>query len=388
MKRSWMLAVLGCLLLFGCQRPDGTLRPAMWQQEPPAIAEVGDQFTIRLLELDATGQAKDPRQLAALDHAAQKADDIFIFIHGWRRDAHDIQTMKAFLSIYRGAFDCLSSQDEEGTRTCAVLHVFCHPRKPESKLVLLVLWDGYSGPFGFGATQARAEAIGRHGLYDLLSLLHARLDGRGTLLALGHSLGGAMLASALQRCTETGSMPLDAAILVVGAFDAGRFKDLRPAPVSEGSHLLVLNLFNPHDGYLHLYRWLFDRPAAGERGLEGIASVRGGIWAQEGSACNSRQVTTRGPSMWDACSIRTPPRGSALMLLNLDMDGLVRNHVDIEEEGALRLYNRAAAEVLYKVLWTKAEEEDLDVTEPGEPALPLSASDPKQPTNTSPNLLN
>jgi hypothetical protein len=180
-------------------------------------------------------------------------------------------------------------------------------------------------------------------------------------------------------------MPLDAAILVVGAFDAGRFNDLRPAPVSEGSHLLVLNLFNPHDGYLHLYRWLFDRPAAGERGLEGIASVRGRVWAQEGSACNSRQVTTRGPSMWDACSIRAAGAGTALMLLNLDMDGLVRNHVDIEEEGALRLYNRAAAEVLYKVLWTRSEEEDLDVTRPADPVLPLSASIRTLPTNSSSN---
>lgn len=369
MKRYMVLGVLAGTLLLGCQRPVGMLRPSMWTQEYPAIAETTDQFTIRLLELDATGRAKDPRQLAALDQAARKADDIFLFIHGWRRDAHDVDTMKAFLSIYRGAFDCLSSQDEEGTRACFVLHEFCHPRNPESKLVLLVLWDGYSGPFGFGATQARAETIGRLGLYDLLLNLHTKLDGRGTLLALGHSLGGAMLASALQRCAETGHRPLDAAILVVGAFDARRFDELRSGPVTAGSHLLVLNLFNPHDGYLRMYRWLFDHPAAGESGLQGIASVRGRIWAQEGSPCQSRLITTRGPSMWDACSIRAPATGDSLMLLNLDLDGLVRNHVNIEEEGALRLYNRAAAEVLYKVLWTRSEED-----EEGGPAAPADSA--------------
>lgn len=75
------------------------------------------------------------------------------------------------------------------------------------------------------------------------------------------------------------------------------------------------------------------------------------------------------------------------MLLNLDMDGLVRNHVDIEEEGALRLYNRAAAEVLYKVLWTRSEEEELAATIPADSGITLSASNSKLPSTHPPNPL-
>ncbi len=183
--------------------------------------------------------------------------------------------------IYRGAFDCLSSRDEAGGLSCASIHAYCHPEDRSSKLVVLILWDGYSGPLGFRSIQARALRIGRLGLYQALNQLHADLGGRGTLLVLGHSLGGAMVASAIQQGLATGRMPMDGAILVVGAFDTGMLGGLEPAP---------------------------------------------------------------------------PGTGRGLFLLNLDMEGLIRSHVDIEDERAVRLYNRAAADLLFQVLWTRSHQ--------------------------------
>jgi pimeloyl-ACP methyl ester carboxylesterase len=334
----------------------GAVRPVLWHGDPPPISEPGDRFTVRVLELDERGAAKDPSQFASVHEAAQRAEDIFVFVHGWRRDAHDVEAMRAFLHIYRGAFDCLSTRDEEGTRSCTTLHAYCHPRNADSKLVILVLWDAYSGPFGFRSVQVRADVIGREGFHALLTQLHGELNGRGTMLVLGHSLGGAMVASALQRCAETGQMPVDGAIILVGAFDATRFNALKPPSHAEGGGLYILNLYNPHDGYLRMYRWVLGHKAAGEGGLDGIATVRGDAWAKEGSACDSAQVTTFGASIWETASPRQSPAGSQMLMLNLNMDGLVDGHVDIEHLGAIRLYNRAATELIFQTLWSRAPE--------------------------------
>lgn len=365
--------LLANLLLLGCRGPEFQPRPVMWNQHSPAISEKGDQFTVRPLELDERGAPKDAAQLDAVHRAAKKADDIFVFVHGWRRDAHDLETMRAFLRIYRGAFDCLGSRDEEGTKSCATVHAYCHPRNPESKLVVLVLWDAYSGPLGFSKMQARAQAMGRAGLHDLLTQLHGELNGRGTLLVLGHSLGGAMVASALQRCTETGEMPVDGAVLLVGAFDAAQFDGLRTSGrAASSSKLYLLNLYNPHDGYLRMYRWVLGHRAAGERGLDGIGSVRGERWASEGTSCQSSEATSFGASLWDTATRSESAAGSSLLMLNIDMDGLVKSHVDIEHLGAIRLYNRATAELIFEVLWNRTLNMGAATSHQGEKAAPES----------------
>lgn len=363
--------VLATLLFLDCRGPEFRPRPVLWQQQFPAISEKGDQFSVRLLELDERGVPKDAAQLDSVRRAAKKADDIFVFVHGWRRDAHDLEAMRAFLRIYRGAFDCLSSRDEEGTKSCATVHAYCHPRNSESKLVVLVLWDAYSGPLGFSKVQSRAQAMGRAGLHDLLTHLHGELNGRGTLLVLGHSLGGAMVASALQRCAETGEMPVDGAMLLVGAFDANQFHGLRESdPAADGSKLYLLNLYNSHDGYLRMYRWVLGHRAAGERGLDGIASVRGERWANEGSSCQTSEATSFGASLWDTATHSESAAGSSLVMLNIDMDGLVRSHVDIEHLGAIRLYNRAAAELMFEVLWNRSANAGAVVSHRGLKAAP------------------
>ncbi len=82
-----LIGWLGLVLLPGCRGPVGTVRPVLWHGGPPPISEPGDRFTVRVVELDERGAAKDPSQLESVHQAALRADDIFLFVHGWRRDA-------------------------------------------------------------------------------------------------------------------------------------------------------------------------------------------------------------------------------------------------------------------------------------------------------------
>ena len=107
-----LFALAALLALAACRAPAPT--PVRWSMASPGISQPGDLFTVRLLEVDAGGHPKDPAQLAAVEAAADQAEDAFLFIHGWRRDASSLGAMEAFLQIYREAFDCLSGRDVEG----------------------------------------------------------------------------------------------------------------------------------------------------------------------------------------------------------------------------------------------------------------------------------
>jgi hypothetical protein len=344
-----------CLLLLafaltGCGAPKAT--PLRWGAAPPPVTAPTDLFTVRVLELDAEGRPKDPAQLRAVLEAADQAEDAFLFIHGWRRDARDLPAMKAFVQIYRQAFDCLSGRDVEGTEGCAATHAFCHPKGPASKLVVLVLWDARSGLLGFKATQRRAQHMGAGGLLDLLRQLHARIGPRGTFLAMGHSLGGAALMAALQQASKEGPLPLDGALLLMGAFDVAPL-ELRPAASDSGGPVL-LNLFNRRDGYLRAYRWVWGHAAAGATGLAGVPVTDGARWEKEGGSCGADEATV-GAALLDQAQAFSLPKGGGLEALNLDITPLVHGHVDIERLPAIRLYNRAVAEAIFRVLWQRVE---------------------------------
>ena len=355
------LALAALLALAACKAPAPT--PVRWSMASPGISRPEDLFTVRLLEVDAEGRAKDPAQLAEVEAAADKAEDAFLFIHGWRRDASSLGAMEAFLQIYRQAFDCLAGRDVEGTAACAATHAYCHAEQAQAKLVVLVLWDARSGLFGFRATQARAQAIGRGGLLDLLRDIHRRIGRRGTFFAVGHSLGGAALMAALQKASMEGPLPVDGAMLLMGAFDQVPL-DLHPA---SGGGAVILNLFNRKDGYLRLYRWAWRHPAAGERGLSSVPVTDGATWEAEGGACG-QGAASYGASLLDQGRSFELPMGQRLEALNIDITGLVQGHVDIERLPAIRLYHRAMAEMIFRVLWDRLE------------APPVTASDPAHPT--------
>lgn len=344
MRTLALLLALGAL--FGCRAPAPT--PARWSAASPGLSAPEDRFTVRLLEVGPDGRAKDPAQLAAVQAAADRAEDAFLFIHGWRRDASSLGAMEAFLRIYREAFDCLAGRDVEGTAGCAATHAYCHAREAESKLVVLVLWDARSSPFGFRATQQRAESIGQGGLLDLLRDIHGRIGGRGTFFAVGHSLGGAALMASLRKASREGPLPVDGAMLLMGAFDQAPL-DLH---LDSGGGAVILNLFNRRDGYLRLYRWMWGHAAAGERGLSAVPVTDGAAWEAQGGACGQGEATY-GASLLDLGQCYALPMGQRLQALNVDITALVDGHVDIERLPAIRLYHRVMAEMIFRVLWDR-----------------------------------
>jgi len=326
------------------------------------MSKPDDLFTVRLLEVDPEGRAKDSAQLKAVQEAADRAQDAFLFIHGWRRDASSLGAMEAFLQIYRQAFDCLAGRDVEGTAACAATHAYCHAEKAASKLVVLVLWDARSSLLGFRATQRRAQAIGRGGLLDLLRDIHGRIGSRGTFFAVGHSLGGAALMAALQKASVEGPLPVDGSMLLMGAFDQDPL-NLRP---ESGSGAVILNLFNRRDGYLRMYRWVWGHAAAGERGLSAVPTSDGATWEAQGGACGQNEATY-GASLLDLGQCYALPMGQRLQALNLDITRLVDGHTDIERLPAIRLYHRAMAEMIFRVLWDRLEAPAVTASAPAHP---------------------
>ncbi len=358
-------ALASLLLLAGCRAPAPT--PVRWSMAAPAINRPDDRFTVRLLELDADGHAKDPAQLAAVETAANRAEDAFLFLHGWRRDASSLSAMEAFLQIYRQAFDCLAGRDVEGTAGCAATHAYCHAQKAQSKLVVLVLWDARGSLLSFRATQRRSQAIGQDGLLDVLRDIHGRIGQRGTFFAVGHSLGAAALMASLQKASTEGPLPVDGALLLMGAFDRTPL-DLHAA---KDGGAVILNLFNRRDGYLRIYRWVWRHPAAGERGLSGVPTTDGATWEPEGGACGQGEATY-GSSLLDLGQSYALPMGQRLEALNVDITKLVKGHVDIERLPAIRLYHRVMAEMIFQVLWNRLE--------PGSPAAgPVTSADLAHP---------
>ena len=345
--RAFLTLVLG-LTVLACRKPETV--PALWIGRTPAISRPSDRFTIRILELDGHGNPKDPGQFRQTLASAQKADDAFVFIHGWRRDARDLATMEAFLDIYRKAFECLSNRDLEATVACSAVHTYCHPPTPESKLVVLVLWDGRTGMFHFKTAQQRALSIGGNGLGKILSRLHEAVRPRGTLFAMGHSLGATALAVALAKSFQTGAMPLDGALLVSGAFDVDAFGSARVGITSGNAGTVVLNLFNRGDGYLRLYRWIWGKPAAGAEGLLGIPVSDGGEWDRREDACGTTERNGLDAALRREALYLPLPKGGNAEFLNLDVTRLLHGHTDIENPNAIHLYNHAAAEALFQVL--------------------------------------
>jgi hypothetical protein len=343
-----LAALFALVAVLGCKAPAPA--PARWSMAAPGVSKPEDLFTVRLLEVDPDGHPKDPAQLKAVEGAADKAEDAFLFIHGWRRDASSLGAMEAFLQIYREAFDCLAGRDVEGTPGCAATHSYCHAEKAASKLVVLVLWDARSSLFGFRATQRRAQDIGRDGLLDLMRDIHSRIGSRGTFFAVGHSLGGAALMAGLQKASTEGPLPVDGAMLLMGAFDQAPL-NLRPG---SGGGAVILNLFNRRDGYLRMYRWVWGHASAGERGLAAVPISDGAVWESQGGACGQNEATY-GASLLDLGLCYALPKGQRLQALNLDVTGLVKGHVDIERLPAIRLYHRAMAEMIFRVLWDRLE---------------------------------
>ncbi len=353
MKGCWpsLVGIVLLLMSIGCGVPEAA--PTRWRSEPNEISRSEDRFSVKVLELDKAGNPKSTPQWEAVLAAAGQAEDVVLFMHGWRRDARDVGTMEAFLKIYRGAFECLSQRDVEGTEACRAIHGFCHPASRASKLVILLLWDGRSGVFGFKGVQQRAYGMGP-GLFKVLEGIHQIVHDRGTFIALGHSLGGTALASALSHGAKGGHIPLDGALLVVGAFDPGQFSfPAAPLAASAGGTTHLLNLFNRSDGYLRLYRWIYGAPTAGEVGLRGFPSTLGAPWAQEGRQCGAAGATSLGASLFSATPANQPETKGGLDILNLDATGLMRGHVNIEDEATLRIYNRVAAEMLFQILWNR-----------------------------------
>ncbi len=327
--------------------------PVRWADALPPISRTGDTFTVKVIELDPEGRPKAPQQLTQLMEAAKRADDIFVFIHGWRRDAEDLSAMEAFLSIYRQAFDCLATRDIEGTAACAATHDYCHAKGPETKLVVLVLWDAKTGLLGFRRGQRRAVAIGEQGLLPLLRNLHKAVQGRGTLLAFAHSLGASALAASLRKASDEGPLPLDGALLVMGAFPSTLLEPVTQLSEMKAQDVVLLNLYNPKDGYLWLYERVYgDRPA-GEWGLHAVPSSDGMTWEKEGSDCGGRGTFVRA-SLLDQSQTLRLAKGATVEALNLDISTLVKGHQDTEALAAIRLYNRAVAETLFRILWNRA----------------------------------
>ncbi len=344
------LAAAGCVAWQARLEPS---TPARWASAAPPIARPGDPFVVQVVELDPAGRPKVPRQVAQVLAAAGRADDVFVFIHGWRRDAGDVPAMEAFLSIYRQAFACLATRDVEGTAACAAAHGYCHGKSRDSKLVVLVLWDAKSGLLGFRRGQARALAVGERGLLPLLRQLQGAVKDRGTLLAFGHSLGATALAASLRRAANEGPLPLDGALLVMGAFPSRLLEPAQRLPDMGAQDVVLLNLFNPKDGYLRLYEKVYgDRPA-GSRGLESVPMSDGIMWEKEGSDC-AGPGTSVGASILDHAQVLLLSSGATVEALNLDVSALVKGHQDTEAMPAIRLYNRAVAETLFRILWNRA----------------------------------
>lgn len=323
--------------------------PARWTGEGPALARPGDRFRVRVLELDEQGVPKDAGQWRRALEAARKADDAFLFLHGWRNDASATGSMEAFLDIYRQAFACLATKDVEGTAACAATHGYCHPPSPDAKLVVLVLWDARSGLLGFRATQARAQSMGE-GLLSLMRQIRGAQPREGTFLAFAHSLGATALSTALHRASEEGGLPLDGALLVMGAFDVDPLGATTAGAQGPGSDLVLLNLFNPKDGYLRLYERVYGTMAAGARGLAGVPVSDGAKWGAEGASCGGGSTSVSASLLDEARPLRLS-HGATVEALNLDVSALVKGHQDTEALPAIRLYNRAVAEALFRVLW-------------------------------------
>lgn len=351
--KAWWLPLFSMALLVspGCGAPKAI--PARWPSEPPAITHSEDRFTLKVLELDESGSPKSKEQWEGVLAAAGQADDVVLFMHGWRRDARDVGTMEAFLKIYRGAFECLAQRDVEGTEACRATHTFCHPASKTSKLVILVLWNGRSGLFGFKKVQQRAYEM-RSGLLKVLEAIHKEVHERGTFLVLGHSLGGTALASAIFQGAEAGHIPVDGALLVVGAFNSGQFSFPADTQVaSAGGTPLLLNLFNRSDGYLRFYRWMYGTPTAGETGLKEFPTTPGASWVREGRQCGATGETSLGASLFASGKRIRCGKDGVLDILNMDATGLIRGHTNIEDEPSLRIYNRVAAEMLFQILWDR-----------------------------------
>lgn len=357
--KAWISLLLGLMLglaPMACRRPEAQPSRALWKDRTPDFPAFTERFTVRILELDGSGNPKDPEQWGKVLAAARKADDAFIFIHGWRRDARDVKTMEAFLEIYRSAFECLSNRDVENTLACSAIHTYCHPPKLESKLVVLALWDGDTGMLGFPAAQARAKSIGSGGFGRILSDLHEAVRPRGTLFAMGHSLGATALATTLSEASKRGPLPLDGALLVAGAFDVDilDFPHHGVAPPLGSLGTVVLNLFNRKDGYLRFYRWFWGKPAAGAEGLQGIPVSDGVDLDRAEDACGQGKQIAAGGTLWKTAHRVFLPHGGAAELLNLDVTQVLRGHADIENPHAIHLYNHAVAEGLFLVLQSRS----------------------------------
>lgn len=351
--KAWWLPFFSMALLMemGCGIPQAI--PARWPSNPPAITHAEDKFTLRVLELDESGGPKSMAQWEGVLAAAGQADDVVLFMHGWRRDARDVNTMEAFLKIYRGAFECLAQRDVEGTEACRATHAFCHPASKASKLVILLLWDGRSGLFGFKKVQQRAYGM-KVGLFKVLEAIHKEVHERGTFIVLGHSLGGTALASAIFQGAEAGHIPVDGALLVVGAFDSAQFSfPVDTQEASEGGTPLLLNLFNRSDGYLRLYRWIYGTTTAGEIGLKEFPTTSGDSWVREGRECGAMGERSLGASLFASGKRIRCGKDEVLDILNMDATGLIRGHTRIEDEPTLRIYNRVAAEMLFQILWDR-----------------------------------
>ncbi|MBL0311579.1 MAG: hypothetical protein IPP78_02460 [Holophagaceae bacterium] len=76
------------------------------------------------------------------------------------------------------------------------------------------------------------------------------------------------------------------------------------------------------------------------------------VWQREGRTCGNGE-TFHGANLLEGAKIQPLLRGGGLDLLNVDISAVVGGHADIERLAALRLYNRAMTELIFRVLWRK-----------------------------------
>jgi hypothetical protein len=169
--------------------------------------EHSNKFTYSFLELNETepSKLKDTRQLTALETALNSAKGqkfVIVFIHGWRHDA------------------AIGDEDEKRFRTLlAYSRSFLNQREAKGRYLNAELFGVYIGWRGAQAIEtgtawmplfiptiwnrkAKSEAHAENVIAYLKTIEgHLSLNGeKDRMLVVGHSLGGNMLATALNAC--------------------------------------------------------------------------------------------------------------------------------------------------------------------------------------------